>query len=183
MVMNNPLYLLISVIIGTSIILLLVRISTYANEENIEAIKEEILIRDFYVTQEIIEHHLKKIGFKIGNNSIVQADSQLIKFLCDDDEDGFIDTLEIKLGKPALNSENPLDYNLLFVKNNDEKIITPSGVTKFKLEYFDINGNPVNENVFIKSIRVILRMESEERINGKYLYFENHFLIKPKNLV
>lgn len=181
--MNNPIYYLMSVVIGTSIILLFMRLNTFAGDNNFEAQQEELLIRNFMTTQEILEFHLKKIGYRTGNNSIIEADSSRIKFACDDDQDGQLDVLEIKTKSYSSNTSNPNDFGLVFLKNDVEELITPSGVTKFKLEYFDVNGNSTNEKIFIKMIKVTLRMESEIEVNGHYLFFENQFFIKPRNLV
>lgn len=181
--MNNPVYFLISIIIGTSIILLFTRLSNHASDENIELLYEEILMRNFITTQEILEHHLKKIGFKVAGNSIIEADSNRIKFICDENQDGITDVIEIKMHQPALNTENPLDHSLIVLINDNQEIINQAGITKFNLEYFDVNGNPINEKMFIRTIRVTLRLESETSVNGKFLFYENQFLIRPKNLV
>ncbi len=73
--MNHPIYYLLSIVIGTSIILLFVRLNTFTSDKNYEAHQEEILIRNFVTTREIIEFHFRKIGFRSGNNSIIETDS------------------------------------------------------------------------------------------------------------
>lgn len=181
--MNHPIYYLVSVIIGTSIILLLVSLNTYTSDSNIEALRDEILMQNFLTTQEIIEFHLKKIGFKTGNNSILEADSTRIKFNCYDNLSGQFVQFEIKTKEETINTANPHDFAIVLFENEKEKIIAPNGVTKFILEYFDVNGNPTTEKIFIKSIKVTLRMESEEKVNGYYLFFESQFIVKPRNLV
>lgn len=181
--MNHPIYYLISVVIGTSIILILIRLTSFVSDENFKAMEEEKLMMNYVITQEILEYHLKKIGYRAGNHPIMEADSQKIKFVCDDNNDGIIDLLELKLGEPAINSENPFDYKLILIKNGNQEIIASEGVTRFKLEFFDVNGNPTNEKMFIKSIRISLKISSSVQIEGNYLFFESHFLVKPKNLV
>ncbi len=71
-------------------------------------------------------------------NPIIDADSLKIKFYCDEDGDGLVDSLEIRIGEPAENSQNPSDYKLILVKNSNEQTIATYGVTKFKFDYLDI---------------------------------------------
>lgn len=182
MVMNHPIYYSISIIIGTSLILLFIRLNNFTNDKNIEALKEEILVQNFLTTQEIIEFHLKKIGFRTGNNSILEADSTRIKFICDVNLDGQIDQFEIKTKDELSNTDNPDDFAIVLIENDEEKIIASNGITKFRIEYFDANGYPTNKKMFIKSIKVTLRMETEEKVNGHYLFIENQFIVKPRNL-
>jgi hypothetical protein len=93
-----------------------------------------------------------------------------------------LDVIEIKTGGPAVNSENPGDFSLIYSKNNIEEKIVPDGVTKFNFKFYDVNGNQTTERLFVKSIKVTLRMESLSRVNGYFLYFENQFIVKPRNL-
>ncbi|MCX8056876.1 MAG: hypothetical protein N3F03_04625 [Ignavibacteria bacterium] len=181
--MSNPVYYFVSFIIGISVILILIRLTTFATDENIKAMSEEKLISNFVTTQEIVEYYLKKIGYKASNFPIIDADTTNVKFICDDNDDGIIDTLEIRLGDPALKTKNPNDYQLLLIRNGVKEIIAPDGVTKFNLEFFDVNGSPTKEKMFIKSIRVILKIESDEQFDGYYQFFEDEFFIKPRNLV
>lgn len=180
--MNQPIYLLISIVIGASIILILTRTTVFINDANQESLVEEKVFENFVTTQQILEYYLRKIGYKSSVNSIIEADSSKIIFLCDDDGDGFTDTLEIKSGISADISSNPNDFKIILIKNNVEQIIAPYGVTKFKLEYLDINGNPTNENLFIRFIIINLRVESEVPYRDRYFYFEDKIVIRPKNL-
>lgn len=59
--MSHPIYYIVSVIIGTAIILILVRLVTFTSEENIYSMKEAELVMETLTTQEILEYHLKKL--------------------------------------------------------------------------------------------------------------------------
>ncbi|MEJ5304454.1 MAG: hypothetical protein WHV63_00790 [Ignavibacteria bacterium] len=180
--MNHPIYLLISIVIGTSIILILTRTTVFINESQQEELQEEKVLQNFITTQQILEYYLKKIGFRSPVNPIIEADSLKIKFYCDEDGDGLVDSLEIRIGELAENSQNPSDYKLILVKNSNEQTISPYGVTKFKFDYLDVNGIPTNEKLFIRFIIVSLRIESEYPVNGCYLFFEDKFIVRPKNI-
>jgi hypothetical protein len=180
--MNHPIYLLISIVIGTSIILIVMRTTLYISDANQEAFYEEKVFQNFVTTQQILEYYLKKGGYRSSGNPVIEADSTRIKFLCDEDDNGVADTLEIKLGLPAESSSNPNDYELILTKNSKSELIAPDGVTNFKLEYLDLNGNPTNEKLFIRFIIVNLRVESTEPFRDRYLFYEDKFTIRPKNL-
>jgi len=180
--MNHPIYLLISIVIGTSIILILTRTTVFVTENNQEAIQEEKVFQNFSTTQQILEYYLKKVGYRSPVNPIVEADSTRIEFLCDEDNDGLIDSLEIRLGDAAENTQNPNDYKLILIKNGNEQLIVPYGVTRFKLDYYDVNGNTTSEKLFIRFIKVSLRIESDFPIRDYYLFYEDNFIIRPRNL-
>ncbi len=180
--MNHPIYLLISIVIGTSILLILIRTTTFISESNQEAMQDEKVFQNFVTTQQILEFYLKKIGYKSSVYPILEADTNKIKFLCDEDDDGGIDSIEIYVGNTVGSTQNPYDYELILVKNNHKKIIAPYGVTKFKLNYLDVNGNPTTEKLFIRFIIVNLRNEAEFPIRNHYLFYESNFIVRPKNL-
>lgn len=180
--MNHPIYLLISIVIGTSIILILMRTTVSMSETNQEAFYEEKVFQNFVTTKQILEYYLKKIAYKSTANPILEADSTRIKFLCDENDDGSVDTLVIKMGIPSESSSNPNDYQLILLKNGNTEYIAPVGVTNFKLKYLDLNGIPTNEKLFIRFIIVNLRVESTEPLKDRYFFYEDNFTIRPKNL-
>ncbi len=181
--MNHPIYFLTTFIIGSVILLFLVRINIHTNEFNYEALTEEIIFRELVTTQDILDYYLKKIGFRSTDKSILVADSQYIKFTCDDDNDGNLDTLEIKLVPDLMNSENPSDGGLQLIKNGDAETIIPSGITEFNIRYLDENFNEVNHLVFIKILDIRLKLESNYPVKGDYLFNSIRFFVKPKNLI
>ncbi len=102
--MNHPIYLSIIIVIGASLILILTRTTVFISEANQESLQEKKVFENFVLTQQLLEYYLKKIGYKSSANSIIEADSSRIKFICDDNGDGLIDTLEIKSDIRADNS-------------------------------------------------------------------------------
>ncbi|MEP0821967.1 MAG: hypothetical protein HRF44_03880 [Ignavibacterium sp.] len=101
----------------------------------------------------ILEYDLRKIGYcrdfkKIPDptKSLLLADSTRIKFLCDYNNDGNLDSIYYWLGDPSelTDTPNPRDRFLYKQTNN----LTPEkwnfGVTTFRLKYYDALGDSVN---------------------------------------
>lgn len=180
--MNHPIYYVVSWIIGIAIIMIIIRLNFFAQDIKSETHQEEILLMNFITTQQIIEHQLKKIGFKTKSSPVLYADSIRIAFLSDEDNDGTADTVEIKKGMFNQMTNNPNDFSLIVKVDGNERKIIPGSVTRFKFEYFDINGNPTIEKLFIKRIKVTMKLESDIKFNDHYLSIERDFYVTPKNL-
>lgn len=180
--MNHPIYFIISWIMGIAIMMILIRLNFFAQDVNSETHQEEILLMNFITTQQIIEYQLKKVGFIAKSTPILYADSTRIMFLCDDDNDAIADTVEIKKGIFNQTTENPDDFSLIIKVNGYEREIIPGSVTRFKFEYFDINGKPTTEKLFIKRIKVMMKLESDIKFDNHYLTLEREFYVTPKNL-
>lgn len=180
--MNHPFYFVVSWIVGIAIIMIIMRLNFFAQDVRSETHQEEILLMNFMTTQQIIEYHLKKVGFKAKKSPILYADSTGIAFLSDEDNDTIVDTVEIKKGVFNQSTDNPDDFSLIVKVDGNEREIIPGSVTRFKLEYFDINGRPTTEKLFIKRIKIVMRLESDIKINDHYLTLEREFYLTPKNL-
>ncbi len=180
--MNHLFYFVVSWVVGIAIIMIIMRLNFFAQDIKSETHQEEILLMNFMTTQQIIEYHLKKVGFKAKVSPVLFADSIGIAFLSDEDNDGTADTVEIKKGMFNQTTNNPDDFSLIVKVDGNKREIIPGSVTRFKLEYFDINGNPATEKLFIKRIKVTMRLESDIKFNEHYLTLEREFYVAPKNL-
>lgn len=100
----------------------------------------------------ILEFDLRKIGYcrdfsKIPDPSkaLLLADSNKIKFLCDYNNDGELDSVYYWLGPPSELADTPNPRDCYLYKQTNS--MTPEkwnfGITTFGLRYYDALGDPV----------------------------------------
>jgi hypothetical protein len=149
-----------STIIGGVLLLILLRMNSTAIQNNYDYSGERIVQQDLVDVVQLIEYDFRKIGYcrdqtKIAKQSmaILQADSTSIKFQTDlqiitsplsdlQYGDGIVDTVRYYLGPTSelTSTPNPNDKILYRVINHNTAKGSNSGVTRFKLTYFDVFG-------------------------------------------
>lgn len=180
--MNHPIYYFVAFIIGTALILLILNINFQVSDFQSEQSQENVLFLNIKTATEILDFNLKRIGYKSTQNPIDYADSSSIKFYSDIDDNNTVDSIEIKLLPTNTPTENPNDSRLVLILNSQIHDILPNGVVGFKLEYFDINNQPVTEKLFIKRIKYTVNLETISPIENKYLSMETTGFVIPKNI-
>lgn len=139
-----------------------------------------------------IEHDFYKIGYRVAGEKISIADSNMIEYYADIDNDGSQDTVRYYLGTTADMdaTANPDDMPVYRIQNNAATPDLSNIVTKFKLSYYDSLGNQLNYILLssaairekIKIIQVYLKHSSVEPVDGSYPSVEWKKTIRPKNL-
>jgi hypothetical protein len=190
--------LIISIAIGGTILLSLLSFNGYivqkAGDEAVQATTQSNLT----TLTDVLEYRLRKMGYCVPSSpdsAIVIADSSKIKFKGDVDGDGVADTVTYSLD-PTLSTGNA-NGNTMILKctvNSQATQLVNIGVTKFRLWYFDVNGNPITvypapKPSLIKSFKIAVNVESKvpfvveresyDKLNPG-VYWEK--VIKPKNL-
>lgn len=139
---------------------------------------------------ELIEYDFYKIGYRISDEKIAIADSNEIKFYTDIDNNEFADSIHYYLGKTTDLSytSNPSDKPLY--RNRNDSLLTEMSVVDFNLSYFDSIGNTLNYALLtssagrelISSIKIKIKVESDEKYDDHYRASEWKKKISPKNL-
>ena len=185
-----------SIAIGGILLIILWRLDDAATQNVINNGQEVVLQQNITTVAIILEHDFRKIGYCANWNkipdpskSIVQADSNSIKFLTDDDDDGNIDTLQYILGPTSelAATPNPRDRYLYRILNGVKPQEANLGVTQFKLIYYDAFGNllnpPVTNPGTIVTIEISLSVEDSYAYNQKYSQaFWRQIKLAAKNL-
>lgn len=185
-----------SIAIGGILLIILWRLDDAATQNVINNGQEVVLQQNITTVAIILEHDFRKIGYCANWNkipdpskSIVRADSNSIKFLTDDDDDGNIDTLQYILGPTSelAATPNPRDRYLYRILNGVKPQEANLGVTQFKLIYHDAFGNllnpPVTNPGTIVTIEISLSVEDSYAYNQKYSQaFWRQIKLAAKNL-
>ena len=130
----------------------------------------------------ILESDLRKIGYcrdfkKIPepNKALLLADSTSIKFLCDYNNDGNLDSIYYYVGPPSelLDTPNPRDRFLYKKINNEAPFKMTLGVTVFDFKYYDALGDsvafPVTDPRIVYSMAVSVQVETPDPYEKKYV--------------
>jgi hypothetical protein len=141
---------------------------------------------------ELIEYDFYKLGYCISGEKISVADSNQIKFYTDIDNNNLTDSIHYFLGETTDLSytSNPKDRLLYRRRNDTDSLSTSIPVVDFNLSYFDSIGNTLDYTSLtssagrelIKSIKVNIKVESDEMYDNHYRTSEWKKKISPKNL-
>jgi len=142
-----------STIIGGILMMSLFQINGSAVENNYTGNGELIAQQNLATIVQVLEHDFRKIGYcadwkkiPVPTESILEADSNRIKFLTDVDFDGNVDSLLYYLGPTSelSQSPNPRDRFLYRVVNNEVPVGVNLGVTQFHMTFYNALGNKLN---------------------------------------
>ncbi len=170
-----------SIAIGGVLLIILWRLDDAATQNVINNGQEVVLQQNLTTVATILEHDFRKIGYCANWNkipdpskSIVSADSNSIKFITDEDDDGNIDTLKYLLGPTSelASTPNPRDRFLYRILNGVVPQEANLGVTQFKMTYYDAFGNvlkvPVANPGTIVTIAINITVEDSYAYDNKY---------------
>ena len=140
----------------------------------------------------LIEYDFYKLGYCISGEKISVADSNEIKFYTDINNNNFTDSIHYYLGETTDLSytSNPNDRLLYRRRNDTDSLSTSIPVVDFNLSYFDSIGNTLDYasltssvgRELIKSIKINIKVESDEMYDDHYRVSEWKKKISPKNL-
>ncbi|MCX8010138.1 MAG: hypothetical protein N3A61_03215 [Ignavibacteria bacterium] len=176
--------ILTSIIVGGSLLLMYMSVDASLQQNSYENHIEYVVHSNLIDLTLMIENDFRKIGYRAISNPILSADSSSITFLADIDNNYLVDTVTYIIGDSttAFNTSNPNDKLLFRIVNQDTIKSHNACVTNFKLSYFDLNGNPTSDLSFIKSISINIKVESVEKLEGRYLSEAKNVFVIPKNL-
>ncbi len=179
-----------SFIIAGMVIMMLMAININTTTASSVILFTTIEQRKITNVSELIEHDFYKIGYRIAGDKISVADSNEIKFYTDIDNNDSADSIHYFLGDitDLSYTYNPNDKPL-YRKRNDS-LLTEYPVVDFQLSYFDSIGNTLAYSSLtnsagrelIKSIKIEIKVESDELYDDKYQTSEWKKKISPKNL-
>lgn len=180
-----------SMVIASVVIMILLVLNLNIISSSGENLNANIAQRDLTTTVSVLEYDLFKTGYRVSGSKIAIADSNEIKFYTDFDNNGTRDSIHYYLGNVSelSSTSNPLDRPL-YRAENDNILKTKFSVVDFNLTYYDSIGNSIDYALlnnqaarnFIKTIKVVLAIESGEHIEGEYQNSKWQKKITPKNL-
>lgn len=190
--MSSLLDIITATFIGGILILMIISIIFYMENSSREITNANIAQMNIKEISEVLDYDLYKIGYRVPSSKILLADSIVLIFLSDIDNNGKIDTIRYELGNPneLTSTPNPNDRILYRIVNNEPKKGSNLGVVDFKFVYFDSTNNKLNYASLnsqvnrdrIKALSYYIRVESVYPVEGYYPGAEIKKVIRPKNL-
>jgi hypothetical protein len=154
-----------SFIIGGMLLVNILTMQGNANDQSSLYSVTRIAQKNLVTSAEIIENDFRKMGYGVPDPTkcIYEADTSRIVFFSDIDRNGSIDTVKYYLGPTSelAGTPNPRDRFLYRVINSETPKSSNLGITRFFLQYYDQDMNPVVGNVnAIRIIEITLCIES-----------------------
>jgi len=195
--MNFLLDLMGSSLIAGILFLLIFKMNVYTSSTNYYSDNELKLQQNAKTLAEIINHDLRKIGYKYNGTAIEIAQPTRIRFHADMDAPGtfghgVMDLVEFNLGDSleALGTANQRDKVLYRIINNTDTLGGPTlGLVDLKFSYLDSHGLPTAFLDSIKYVKAEFWVEPYEYVNdygtgqpdsSQFTYWE--LTINPRNI-
>jgi hypothetical protein len=200
--MNAMYDIVCSVVIGGIVLVMLVGFNTnIVQSASVQTIKV-MAQTDLTTATSVLENDLKMMGFHVyskADSAIQYADSNMIKFVGDFQDNGTIDTITYSFNPTAPSGHANKNTRILTRTYTPQGALPGAisinlGITRFRLWYYNsgdtaLMANPVPAPALIKSLKIAMNVESTvpyKETTMPYLklnpgaYWER--IIKPKNL-
>ncbi len=176
--------LISSFIIGTILLLSLLKVNMNLAENSMDSMNDHIAKVNINNVAKVINHDFRKIGYGISGTSLQEATLTRISFEGDLDDDGVVDQVswEYDTAQEVTETTNPDDYVLIRTINGTSTPIK-LGVVKFELTYYDAQNQITTILDDIRRIDIQMICESASPIDGKYMEagWEKKFI--PLNII
>jgi hypothetical protein len=183
-----------SIVIAGALLLSVLNLNSALVERGIAANFSLVAQRNGTGTAAILESDLRRIGFRVPEESpsMLAAEADSIVLVGDVDTDGDLDTLSYYLGAPDDGTANPNDRRLMRHILNGDSLAVGIGVTGLAFNYYDALGAETATLGSIRDIKATLRVELTEAMQAwdpSEAAYGPHYVgndwvvrVRPKNL-
>lgn len=173
-----------STIIGGLIMMLILKLNIYSFHSRYASDTELELQQNAKTLAEILSHDLRKIGYEVQGDKIIEADSNRLSFYADINDDGNVNTVTYYSSDPSevTQTSNPLDRILYRIVDTDTSGGPSLGLTRLKFSYLDKSGFETADLTEIEYIKAELFLGSREKIQDEYKFTYWEMTINPRNL-
>lgn len=195
--MNILLDILGSILVGSIIMLMMIKLNIFASNANYYSDNELKMQQNTKTLADIVSYDLRKVGYNYDGVAIILADENHIQFYADIDMpgtpgSGVVDVVEYFVGDSTevMGTQNPRDRVLYRVINYTDTISGPSlGLVKFKFSYLNSQNINTTHLDSIKYIKAEMWVEpydevynyvTGEKDNFVFTYWE--LTINPRNI-
>lgn len=186
--MGSWIALIASTVIGSLVLLSFQRFNNDVNREAYIDTLGHVAYANMDETKRLIEYDFTRIGLGMNDPAVAtftQAAATDVTFKMDSDGNGVAETMRYYLSTTAAASgtANPNDKLLLRQINGGTAQTMASGLTDFKIQYFDAAGNETADLSAIRTLVVSLTLESDYGADTDYpkLVWQGRFT--PPSLV
>jgi len=175
---------LASVMVGGMVFMTLMKYYVGVGETAATQAFDNAVQENLTAAAQILEYDFQKIGFGSTDSvKVSKADSAAVIFKSDIDADGTLDTLTYFLGTAVAPGFSDLNARILYRKvNGKSPVPVASGVTRFKISYYDASGSKTSALKSIRSLYVALTVESMYGFDSTSPAVCWERTIRPRNL-
>lgn len=180
--MNTLLDIVGSMIIAAMVLVSFTQFMTVRQSSQLEAnhqLTAQMSMRDI---SEQLHYDLRKIGYQTTVCPILQPQSGVLAFLYDANNDNVPDTIRYWLGEYVSATENPSDRFLCRRVNQQATYKMQSGVVNMDVGYFTASNQPTSDPTQVKTVQVMLSIQSPHPSGDEYPGSTTTFRVSPKNI-
>lgn len=176
--------LLGSTIIGGLLMFMVFNLNMFSTVQRFSSDQELRLQQNSKVLASLLDHDLRKIGYRYEGVAMITAQEKQMKFRSDIDSNGTTDIVTYFLGDSTemMQTQNPRDKILYRIVNTDSSKGPSLGLINAKFSYMNSKGKTTVVLDSIRIIRVELWLESTEPVEGKYPFSYWEMTINPRNI-
>lgn len=188
--MGSWITLIGSIVIGSMVLLSFQRFNNDVSRDTYIQTLDYIAYNNLDEVKSVVEYDFSRIGLGINDpreNVVTEAAATAVTFKLDSDGNGTLETMRYYLSNTtdsnALQTENPNDKILYRVVNGGSPQIVASGLTAFKIQYFNSDGAETATLPAIRTFVVSMTVESDYGADADYpkLFWQGR--ITPPSLV
>ncbi len=188
--MSDLIELIGSTVIAGYVILIILALNLRVSSSATQYYQDTFNQQSAITAADIIEDDFYKIGFKATGAKIVRADSSLIKYASDYNNNGTMDTLTYYLSATSSMSSTTNPNDKLLYRKVNQTTYTAAIVTRFYMQYYDSLLNSLSYASLtsqsnldrIRTIRVLIKTELADPIDNSYAPVEWRKEFRPRNL-
>jgi len=166
--MGSMLALIVSIMLGGMILVSFQQFNRDFSEDIYRDTLDKVASDNLDNLQQIIEYDFSRIGIGVNDPAqavLTNADSTDFTYWADSDGNGTLETIRYYLGATtaavAAATANPNDMVLYRVVNGGTPAPVSTGLTDFKIQFFDSGGNETADLSAIRTLIVSLSLESD----------------------
>jgi hypothetical protein len=183
--MNTILDIAGSVLISFAILFMILHLNVFSSQQKFASDKELEIQRNSKIIAEIMNHDLRKIGYKYsGNNPFITTQEKVLSFYSDIDSNNVMDIVSYSLSDStmAMITLNPRDKILYRTINSDTAKGPSLGLVDLKFTYLNNNGIITSIQDSIRYVKTEIWVQSAEPIDSNYIFTYWEMTIHPRNI-
>lgn len=186
--MGSWISLLASAVIGGLVLLSFQQFSNDVSQDSYDNTMSHITYGNLDEVKQIIEYDFSRIGLGVNDPAqaiITQADSIDLRYVIDSDSNGVLETMRYYLSNTAAASHtpNPNDRNLYRVVNGGTAQLISTGLTDFKVKYYDTGGNATTTPANVRSLSISLKFANPYDATNQYPEMVWRGRVTPPSLI
>jgi hypothetical protein len=183
--MNTILDIAGSLLIAGAIMFIILHLNVFSSQQKFASDKELEIQRNSKTLAEILNHDLRKVGYKYsGSNPFITTQEKVLSFRGDIDSNNVMDIVTYSLGDSTqeVATFNPRDKVLYRTVNGDTAKGPSLGLIDLKFSYLNNNGIKTAIQDSIRYIRTEIWVQSGEPVDTTYAFTYWEMTIHPRNI-